>query len=147
LNEAIAVELQSMWSQELGVQVSLARQEWKVYLNSMNSIDYDICRSTWIGDYPDPNTFLDMFLTGGGNNRTGWSNAAYDALLADAAREADVAKRFAILAQAEEMLVAKAAVVCPLYFYVGIQIYDSKKVAGIETNLIDEHPIRLMKLK
>lgn len=146
LNEAIAVELQSMWSEELGVQVSLARQEWKVYLNSMNTLDYDIARSSWVGDYPDPNTFLDMFLTGGGNNRTGWSSAAYDALIADAAREADVAKRFAILAQAEEMLVAKEAVICPIYFYVGIQLYDGRKVSGVESNLIDEHPIRLMRV-
>ncbi len=146
LNEAIAVELQSMWRDVLGVQVSLARQEWKVYLNSMNSLDYDICRSSWVGDYPDPNTFLDLFLTGGGNNRTGWSHADYDTLIADAAREPDVAKRFAILARAEEMLVAQAAVVCPIYFFVGIQLYDGGRISGIESNLIDEHPIRLMRV-
>jgi oligopeptide transport system substrate-binding protein len=144
LNEAIAVELQSMWSQTLGVQVSLARQEWKVYLNSLNSLDYDLARSTWVGDYPDPNTFLDMFLTGGGNNRTGWSDPAYDGLIAQAAAEGDAAKRFAILARAEEMLVARQAVICPLYFYVGIQLYDPKRVGGIEPNVLDEHPIRLM---
>jgi len=144
LNEAIAVELQNMWSQTLGVQVALTRQEWKVYLNSLNSLDYDLARSTWVGDYPDPNTFLDMFLTGGGNNRTGWSNPAYDGLIAQAAAEGDAARRFAILAQAEEMLVARQAVVCPLYFYVGIQLYDPKRVGGIEPNVLDEHPIRLM---
>lgn len=145
LNEAIAVELQAMWSEVLGVQVSLTRQEWKVYLNSMNSLDYDICRSSWVGDYPDPNTFLDMFLTGGGNNRTGWSDPAYDALIAAAAREADPVKRFGLLSQAEELLVARKAVICPLYFYVGIQLYDPNRVAGIEPNLLDEHPIRLMR--
>lgn len=145
LNEAIAVELQSMWSEALGVQVSLTRQEWKVYLNSMNNLDFDICRSSWVGDYPDPNTFLDLFVTGGGNNRTGWGDPAYDALIADAGRETDPARRFAILAQAEEMLVARQAVVCPLYFYVGIQLYDPARLTGIEANLIDEHPIRLMR--
>jgi oligopeptide transport system substrate-binding protein len=144
LNEAIAVELQNMWSETLGVQVALTRQEWKVYLNSLNSLDYDLARSTWVGDYPDPNTFLDMFLTGGGNNRTGWSDAAYDGLIAQAAAEGDPARRFAILAQAEELLVLRRAVVCPLYFYVGIQLYDAKRVGGIESNVLDEHPIRLM---
>ncbi len=89
VDEKIAVELQSMWRDALGVNVSLTRQEWKVYLNSMTSLDYDICRSSWVGDYPDPNTFLDLFLTEGGNNRTGWSDLAYDALIADAAREPD----------------------------------------------------------
>ncbi|HEY8901633.1 MAG TPA: peptide ABC transporter substrate-binding protein [Chthoniobacterales bacterium] len=145
LNEAIAVELQNMWKQTLGVQVALTRQEWKVYLNSMNQLDYDICRSSWVGDYPDPNTFLDMFLTGGGNNRTGWSNAAYDALIAEAATEADPAKRFATLARAEELLVVQQAVICPLYFYVGIQLYDPARVSGIEANVLDEHPLRLMR--
>jgi oligopeptide transport system substrate-binding protein len=73
-----------MWREALGVNVNLERQEWKVYLNSLSLLDYDIARSSWVGDYPDPNTFLDMFLTGGGNNRTGWSSAEYDRLIAEA---------------------------------------------------------------
>lgn len=144
LNEAIAVELQAMWRNELGVNVSLQRQEWKVYLNSMSSLDYDIARSSWVGDYPDPNTFLDMFLTGGGNNRTGWSNAEYDALISAAAAESDPAKRFDILREAERLLVADGMPVCPLYFYVGIQLYNAEKFGGIEPNVLDEHPIREM---
>lgn len=141
LNEAIAVELQSMWRNQLGVNVNLARQEWKVYLNSLSSLDYDIARSSWVGDYPDPNTFLDMFLTGGGNNRTGWSSAEYDALIDAAAAELDPAKRFELLQQAEELLVVEEAPVAPIYFYVGIQLFDPGKLGGIEPNLLDEHPI------
>jgi len=144
LNEAIAVELQSMWRRDLGINVSLARQEWKVYLNSMNSLDYDIARSSWVGDYPDPNTFLDMFVTGGGNNRTGWASEKYDSLIAKAAREADPAARFAILAEAERLLVMDDAPICPIYFYVGIQLYDAEKIGGIESNVLDEHPIKSM---
>lgn len=142
LNEAVAIELQSMWREKLGVTVNLSRQEWKVYLNSMSLLDYDIARSSWVGDYPDPNTFLDMFLTGGGNNRTGWSDARYDELIAAAARELDPAKRFAILRDAEELLVREAAPICPLYFFVGIQLYDPEKFGGIRANVIDEHPLR-----
>jgi oligopeptide transport system substrate-binding protein len=144
LNEAIAVELQSMWRQKLGINVSLARQEWKVYLNSMNSLDYDIARSSWVGDYPDPNTFLDMFVTGGGNNRTGWSSKQYDALIAAAAREADPSVRLQILADAERLLVMQDTPICPIYFYVGIQLYDADKIGGIEPNVLDEHPIKSM---
>lgn len=141
LNEAIAVELQSMWQQTLGVKVSLARQEWKVYLNSIDSLDYDIARSSWVGDYPDPNTFLDMFVTGGGNNRTGWSDPEYDRLISDATREADPSKRAKILQRAEEILVPEQAVICPIYFYVGIQLYDPHRVKGVEPNLLDDHPL------
>jgi oligopeptide transport system substrate-binding protein len=142
LNEAIAVELQSMWRDQLGVNVNLVRQEWKVYLNSLSLLDYDIARSSWVGDYPDPNTFLDMFLTGGGNNRTGWSSPQYDALIAASARELDPKKRFDILRQAEDLLVQKAVPICPIYYYVGIQLYDPKKLGGIRANVLDEHPLR-----
>jgi len=142
LNEAIAVELQSMWRETLGVNVNLVRQEWKVYLNSLSLLDFDIARSSWVGDYPDPNTFLDMFLAGGGNNRTGWSNPEYDKLIADATREADPGKRLGILRQAEDLLVRQAVPVAPIYYYVGIQLYDPDKLGGIRANVLDEHPIR-----
>ncbi len=142
LNEAIAVELQSMWRDHLGVNVNLVRQEWKVYLNSLSLVDYDIARSSWVGDYPDPNTFLDMFVTGGGNNRTGWSSAEYDALIARAAAELDPKRRFEILREAEDLLIRRAAVIAPLYSYVGIQLYDPERWEGIRANVLDEHPLR-----
>jgi oligopeptide transport system substrate-binding protein len=142
LNEGVAVELQSMWSEELGVTVQLARQEWKVYLNSLGSLDYGIARSSWVGDYPDPNTFLDLFLSGSGNNRTGWSNTAYDQMIGEAAGEGDPRKRFEILRKAEEFLVRDQLPIAPLFFYVGIQLYDGNAIGGIEENVLDEHPIR-----
>jgi len=69
-----------MLTEELGVHIELQKQEWKVYLNSMSRLDYDFARSSWVGDYDDPNTFLDCFVSGGGNNRTGWSSREYDDL-------------------------------------------------------------------
>ena len=141
-NRDIAVELQAMWLQHLGVKINLALQEWKVYLNSLSSLDYGIARSSWVGDYPDPNTFLDMFVTGNGNNRTGWSDPAYDRLIADAAKETDPAKRFEILRHAEAMLVSQEAPVFPIFYYVGIQLYDPAKLGGIESNVLDEHPLK-----
>ena len=142
LNEAVAVELQSMWRDSLGVNVNLVRQEWKVYLNSLTLLDYDIARSTWVGDYTDPNTFLDMFLTGGGNNRTGWSSSKYDALIAQAAHELDPHKRVEVFREAEDLLVSRDVPICPIYDYVGIQLYDPEKLGGIEANVLDEHPLR-----
>ncbi len=147
LNEAIAVELQSMWRETLGVNVNLVRQEWKVYLNSLSLLDYDIARSSWVGDYPDPNTFLDMFLTGGGNNRTGWSSPEYDRLIADSARELDPGKRLEILRRAEDLLVQKSVPIVPIYYYVGIQLYDAEKIGGVRANVLDEHPLRLIHRK
>ncbi len=142
MNEAVAVELQGMWRRELGVNVQLLRQEWKVYLRSLSTLDYDIARSSWVGDYPDPNTFLDMFVTGGGNNRTGWGDPDYDKLIAAAASESDPRRRHDILRGAEDILVNRRMPVCPLFFYVGIQLYDGKRLGGIEGNVLDEHPLK-----
>ena len=144
LDRDIAVELQGMFARELGVTIQLAQQEWKVYLASLSSLDYDLCRSTWVGDYADPNTFLDMFVTDGGNNRTGWSNAAYDQAIEAAAREIDPQKRFEIFRGAEKILVSDEMPICPLYYYVGIQFYDAERLGGVQSNLLDEHPLKNM---
>jgi oligopeptide transport system substrate-binding protein len=144
LNEKIAIELQSMFSKELGVPVELQKQEWKVYLNSMQNVDFDMCRSSWIGDYADANTFLGMFVTNDGNNDTGWRNAAYDKLISDARHEPDTEKRADIFRHAETILVDDEAPICPLYFYVGIQFYDDNKLGGIHPSVLDEHPLNDM---
>ncbi len=144
LNKYVGIELKSMFERELGVSMSLRPQENKVYLNSMSELDYDMARSSWIGDYNDPNTFLDMFVTGGGNNRTGFTDPAYDKLIAGAAAELDQKKRFAIFQRAEQILVAEQAPICPLYYYVGIQLYQPGSVGGLQSNVLDEHPLREM---
>ncbi len=138
-NETIAVEPESTGRKNLDVELNLARQEWKVYLNSLNSLDYGIASFQLGGDYPDPNTFLDMFVTGNGNNRTGWSDPTYDRLIAEAARETDPARRFEILKQAENILINEQVPVCPLYYFVGIQLFDPAKWGGIEPNVLDDH--------
>lgn len=144
LDRDIAVELQGMLQRNLGVTLVLQPQEWKVYLSSMSTLNYDLCRSSWVGDYNDPNTFLDMFVKDGGNNRTGWADARYDELIAAAGREVDQANRYAHFQEAERLLISEAAPICPLYYYVGIQFYDAQRLGGIELNVTDEHPIRRM---
>jgi oligopeptide transport system substrate-binding protein len=140
----IAVEMQAMWEAALGVKVELVKQEWKVYLDSMREQKYHLCRSSWVGDYNDANTFLEMFTTGNGNNRTGWASPEYDALVAAAAAEADVQKRFGIFQQAERQLISQACVVLPIYFYVGVQFYHGDRLKGVQANMIDDHPFRCM---
>jgi oligopeptide transport system substrate-binding protein len=144
LNEAIAIELQSMLHQELGINITLQRQEWKVYLNTMNSMDYDLARASWVGDYEDPNTFLDMFETGNGNNETGFADPKYDQLIDQAGREVSQTDRFATFQKAEQMLVSEEAPICPIFFYNGIQLYNGSRLGGVAANLLDEHPLERM---
>ncbi len=143
-DHAIAIELQNMWRKELGVEVLIKKQEYKVYLESMRKLDYDLCRSSWVGDYNDPNTFLDMFVTGGGNNRTGWSDSSYDKLIARAGRELNGEKRYGTFREAEKLLISEGIPIIPIYYYVGVQFYHPDRLGGVEANLMDDHPFKEM---
>jgi len=138
----IAVELKSMWQETLGVNISLTKQEAKVYYTSMRQLSYDFCRSSWVGDYNDPSTFLDMFVSGGGNNRTGYESVTYDQLIADAAAQPDPVQRYQIFQKAERLLISEDAVIMPIYYYVGVQFYRPDEIGGIQTNVVDNHPLR-----
>jgi oligopeptide transport system substrate-binding protein len=140
LNEQIAVEIQAQWKRVLGVEVELRNQEWATYLRSLDELDFDIARSSWVGDYDDPNTFLDCFVTGRGNNRTGWSDPNYDSLLNQALAEPNPTKRLQLLASAETILVSQALPIIPLYHFVGCLMFDPNRWEGLYPNLLDEHP-------
>jgi oligopeptide transport system substrate-binding protein len=141
IHEKIAVELQSMWHEQLGIQVELKQMEKRVYLAAQNRLDYDVTRSTWLGDYDDPNTFLDLFRGDNGNNRTGWKNARYDALMDEANKQVDLTKRAALLREAETILVHDDVPVIPIYFYTGFNYYNPARIKGVHSNILDEHPL------
>ena len=105
-----------MWRQNLNVNATLLNQEEKVYFDSRRQRNYQIYRSTWIGDYVDPNSFLDLWVTNGTNNQTGWSNALYDRLINEASQATDQATRYAAFQKAEALLLNEAPIL-PVYFY------------------------------
>jgi oligopeptide transport system substrate-binding protein len=136
----VATEMQALWRRDLGItSIHLRGQEWKVYLNSEQALDYDLAFSSWVGDYNDPQTFIDMFVTDGGNNETGWSDPQYDQMLAQSEVTPDPAQRLQILQHMEKILVSDQTPIVPVYFYVGIALYHPEKLAGFEPNFIDEH--------
>lgn len=116
-HKAVAEALQNMWQTQLGVTVQLDNQEWATFLQTRKDGDYSIARNGWIADYNDPMSFLDMWLTGGGNNDAQYSNPDYDALIQQAKAATDPAERMELMHQAEDMLVGQDWVVNPLYFY------------------------------
>jgi oligopeptide transport system substrate-binding protein len=65
-----AEAIQQVWRQNLNVNATLLNQEEKVYFDPRRQMNYQIYRSTWIGDYLDPNSFLDLWVTNGTNNQT-----------------------------------------------------------------------------
>jgi oligopeptide transport system substrate-binding protein len=115
-HQDIAQAIQDMWKKNLGIQVDLRNVERKVQLTMMSNHNFQIVRDGWIADYADPMTFLDMFTSNSGNNYSGYSNPAYDKLIASAKAEPDAAKRMALMHQAEDMLMNDMPII-PLYYY------------------------------
>ncbi|HLX70656.1 MAG TPA: peptide ABC transporter substrate-binding protein [Verrucomicrobiae bacterium] len=144
-HRTIAEAIQQMWKKNLGIDVRLVNEEWKVYLDAQRTMSYQICRYAWIGDYPDPNSFLDMFLTGGGNNETGWSNPEYDRLIAEAARTADPAARLEVFQKAEAVLMDELPVI-PIYFYT-VTRARRPELKGWYPTILDLHPYKFMYLE
>jgi len=140
----IAEAVQAMWRMNLNIDVGIYNQEWKVYLDSQSSLDYDISRSGWIGDYVHPSTFIDMFTTGNGNNDTGWSNPRYDKLVKDAQIAESEQRRLEMLHEAEELLLDDMPIV-PLYWYTRVYLKDPR-VKGWEPKLLDNHPYKYVSL-
>lgn len=143
----IAVEDQVMWRDELGVRVELRQNEWKVFLAAQGALDFEISSSSWVGDYADPNTFLDLFMSNNGNNRTGWKNSRYDKLMREANRQLDPKRRANLLAEAETLLIRDEVPLVPIYFYAGVNIYDPTRIEGVYANLVDEHPVYAIRRK
>ena len=132
----IAVALQQMWKDALNIRVTLSNQEWKVYLDSVTQMDFQIARRGWIGDYVDPNNFLDLFITGGGNNNTGFSDPRYDEMILRLAPRAETREeRYAIFYEAETILMEQMPII-PIYTYTSKHLIHPS-VKGLPSNLMD----------
>ena len=147
LQAKIAVELQQMWRDELGIEIELRQIERKIFYNAQSRLDYDISASSWIGDYNDANTFLDLYMSNSGNNRTGWKSQHYDQLIRDANNEPDLRRRAELFREAETLLVREEAPIVPLWFFKGITFFDDTKIEGIYFNIVDEHPVNAIRKK
>lgn len=112
----IAQAVQDMLKTNLKINVELQSQEWKVFQNTRTSKNYQIARHGWVGDYVDPMTFLDMWISTSGQNNAGYKNPQYDKLIADAKAEQDATKRLDLMHQAEDMLMKDMPII-PIYYY------------------------------
>ncbi len=132
----IAVALQQMWKTALNIDITIANQEWKVYLDSVTQMDFQIARRGWIGDYVDPNNFLDLYLAGGGNNNTGYADPRYDELILRKAPQAKTKEeRFALFNEAETMMMEEMPII-PIYTYTSKHLIHPS-VKGMPSNLMD----------
>ncbi|MGF1549728.1 MAG: peptide ABC transporter substrate-binding protein [Sphingomonadaceae bacterium] len=140
----IAEAIQAMWRETLGIEIGIYNQEWKVYLDSQSSLNYDISRSGWIADYVHPMTFLELFTTGNGNNDTGWSNSSYDSLIRRAQTADSEEQRISLLKRAEAILLEDLPVL-PIYWYTRVYMKDPR-VQGWVPKLLDNRPYKYVSL-
>jgi oligopeptide transport system substrate-binding protein len=146
LHRRLALAVAAMWNETLGVHVELRNEEWKVFVqNRRQRTITQVFRGGWIADVDDAGDFLAAFASDGPLNWTGWRDAGFDALLAQADAAPDDARRNALLAQAEARLLA-AQPVLPLYFYTSKHLVKPW-IDGFVANPLDHHASRFMAWK
>ncbi|MBY4887488.1 peptide ABC transporter substrate-binding protein [Pantoea sp. DY-15] len=115
-HQKIAIAVASMWKKNLGVDVTLQNQEWKTYIDSRNSGNFDVIRASWIGDYNEPSTFLSLLTSTHTGNIARFRSADYDAVITKASTETSVAARNTDYNKAEQ-IIADQAPIAPIYQY------------------------------
>mgnify|MGYP001829242710 FL=1 len=141
----VAVAMQQMWKDNLNIDVTLANQEWKVYLDTVDNMQFSLARMGWIGGSLDPGTFLGKFTTRGGTNRTGFSNARYDQIIEDLAPAATTLEtRYALLAEAETLFMQEFALI-PIFSYYGKHLVQPS-VKGYYPNVLEIRNFKNMSL-
>jgi len=119
-HKQVAEMLQNQWRTVLGVNVTVQNQEWRTLVENRKpkTGNFQIARDGWVGDYDDPMTFLEIFVSASGNNNPSYNNPAYDKLIDDARKELDPNKRYELLFQADKTICEDYGI-APLFFYAG----------------------------
>lgn len=143
-HRTIAEAIQQMWRKNLGINMGLFNQEWKVYLDSQDNLDFQVIRAGWIADYVDPHVFIDMWKTGGGNNDTGWGNEEYDRMLSQALASPNDEERFKVYNRMEKILIDEMPVL-PIYHYTNSKLI-SPLVLGYKITPLDNFPWKFVDL-
>lgn len=132
----ISETMQSLWKRELGITVKLVSMEWKVYLDTIDRDPPHLFRLNWGADYPDPDTFMQLFTSKNQMNHGGWINPEYDKLVSRAAQITSVAQRQKLYQRAEAILTKEEMAIIPLF--VDSQLALKKPyVSGLTINPMD----------
>ena len=115
-HQKIAIAVASMWKKNLGIDVKLQNQEWKTYIDSRNTGNFDVIRASWVGDYNEPSTFLSLLTSGHSGNITRFNDPGYDKAISQAAQETQATARNADYNAAEKIIAEKAPLI-PIYQY------------------------------
>ena len=133
----VAEYIQDQWRRHLNVKVELDSQEWKVFLSRLKTDPPQIFRLGWGADFPDPDNFMNLFLSTSGNNHLNWSHLEYDQIVDRAALERDPKVRKELYDKAQRILTESEAVIIPL-FVTAKNLLVKSYVGGLELNALDQ---------
>jgi peptide/nickel transport system substrate-binding protein/oligopeptide transport system substrate-binding protein len=142
----IAGKFAEAWKRLAGLDVVVRALAPDDFYPEMKKTDYAMGMSTWIGDYADPLTFLQLWTTGSNLNDARFSDRDYDAAVADSQTMADGALRYRRQADAEEILLTRA-VLLPLSHSAAVHLIDLDRIDGWFPNPLDIHPFKFIRFK
>jgi oligopeptide transport system substrate-binding protein len=135
LHNRIAIAVAEMWHDALHIDTTLRAEEFKVLLQDIDRGDATVFRASWIGDYDDAYSFLQVLRGGFGINMARYSSPAYDDLLERASNDGNVERRRSLLQSAEALMLADQPVI-PLYFYVSKHLVNAH-IGGWQDNAMN----------
>lgn len=144
-HRAIAEAVQAMWRKNLGVEIRLVNQEWKVFLDMVHTKNFSMARYSWGADYVDPHAFLEIWPSDSGNNNTNWANPEFDSLLKQALAARTEQERFGIYQKMDAILVDELPAI-PIYYYTRPRAVN-QKVKGFYPTPLDHHPYKYIYLE
>ena len=118
-HKSVAVAISQMWKQTLGVETTLANQEWQTFLEARGSGDFDVARGGWCADYNEASTFLDLMQSESGYNDSKYVNPEVDALLAEAKTSSNAQANY----DAVEEFIAQDTPIIPIYHYAAVKMF------------------------
>jgi peptide/nickel transport system substrate-binding protein/oligopeptide transport system substrate-binding protein len=134
------------WRLELGLQTEIRETDGDEYFAALRRREFGLAVSTWIGDYADPLTFLQLWTTGSNLNDAGYSDAGFDAKVDEAVGIRNPVERYRKLADAEQALLESAAVL-PLNHQAVAHLISLSRIEGWHANLLDLHPFKYLKFR
>ncbi|PHM56551.1 ABC transporter substrate-binding protein [Xenorhabdus sp. KK7.4] len=120
-NKQQAIAAASMWQKNIGAKVTLQNQEWKTSLQNRHQGNYDVVRATWCGDYNEPSSFLNYYLSDSSNNTSFYNSEAFDNYLNQALTAKDEKTRKEFYQKAEAQLDADSGTI-PVYYRVSTRL-------------------------
>lgn len=145
-HQRVAENVQAQLRKNLGVDVELANEEWKVYLASLKSSPPAIYRLGWVADYPDPDNFMNLMSSVSENNFTGWSSKAYDSMVDKAVSMTNKEERRKTYSDAQKFLTENEVPAVPIYSMVS-QVLVSPRVEGFKENPLTRYIFKGVSLK